>query len=813
MKLEKTSGLSPLKFTGMISWIAVMLIASGSVCARTLLPGEIATVSSGTTPESWVVPTSAVLNLNSAGALNISLGGGTLNAETGSTSQISQIEAFSGSNVNLTRSTVNTSGFDTALSLVDSTATVTGSSLISQGTALTLARDLATSAGSTATVNDSDLQGGTLGAAVTSLSTLSLVNSRISALDTDGIGLDLLGGNANVSAGSRVVGELNGVMFEEDSPATVVSPGQLIVDGSTIQGLTGAAISVNYVAPIGQSVLIDVRNGSSLIGGNGNILEVIDGGAAQFQVDNSKLTGNIEVASGGSASVLLQNDASLTGNLTNVSVAKIDTRSVLTGDIHGGGAGAVTLDNNAVFNGSVSGVREMSVSRGAQWNMAGNNALDSLNMQGGSVRLSSSEAFGRLDIANLSGTGQFLMGTDLATGNTDFLNVTQSASGQHQLVVAATGSNPVSGAPVKVGNIASGDAQFSLKNGQVDVGALAYKLVKDGEGLYLQPDATTPSTGTKTAMAIASTAPTVIYAEMTTLNTRLGDRRMAGTQPQAQSAGALDSDSQGDGYGLWMRTYGNQYNVKNAYGDGYKQNQAGVSLGVDAPLPFGDGQWLIGAFGGYSTTNLNLSGSSSGSINSIYLGTYLTWFDQASGYYVDTVVKINRFNNDMKVTLSDDSRTKGDFNNVGLSGSVEVGKHIMLSNGNFIEPSVQLGAAAVQGNDYSLDNGLQVNSDETRSLLGNVGMTVGREMTLDNGSKLQPRLRAAVSHEFVNNNRVSVNDTDFNNDLSSTSLELTGGVNWIPANHNWQVYAEVSTSKGSKVDQELGGSVGLSYNF
>ncbi|WP_025109930.1 autotransporter outer membrane beta-barrel domain-containing protein [Pseudomonas sp. H1h] len=889
MKLEKTSGLTSLKCAGALSWAATLLIAPDYVYARTLLPGEVATVSGPVVPEAWTVPGTAVLNLDATQTLNISLNGGTLNAAAAVTAPI---EASSEAQVNLSRSTVTSSGFDTAVSLIDSTATITGSTLTSQGTALALARDLSAPGGSTATVTDSTLQGGIYGAAVTSLSTLNLINSRAIATDPQGVGLTLLGGTANVSADSRVVGDLNGVMFEQDTPAALAGQGRLTVDGSTIQGLTGAAISVNFASPADQPVLIDVRNGSSLIGGNGNILEVIDGGAVRFQVDNSQLTGNIDVANGGSASVLLQNTASLAGSLFNVNSVVLDTRSTLTGNVQGtgenasvelknasnlngnvvnagtvmldtrstltgniqgtgenasvvlknasnlngnlanvdsvtldtqsvmigniqsSGAGVVALDNHAIFTGAVTGVREMALNRGAQWNMVGNNTLGSLTMQGDSaVRLGTNEAFGRLDVANLSGNGRFLMGTDLATGNTDFLNVTQSATGQHQLVVAATASEPVSGVPVKVGNIASGDAQFSLKNGQVDVGALAYKLVKEGEGLYLQPDATTPSTGSKTAMAIAGTAPTVIYSEMTTLNTRLGDRRMAGTQPQARSAGTLDNDGEGGAYGIWIRTYGNQYNVKSAYGDGYKQNQTGVSLGADTPLPFGDGQWLIGVFGGYSTTNLNLSRGSSGSIDSVYLGTYLTWFDQATGYYVDTVAKVNRFNNDVKVTLSDDTRTKGDFNNLGLSGSFEAGKHIAMSKGYFIEPSVQVGVAAVQGKNYSLDNGLQVNNDQTRSLLGKAGMTVGREVTLDNGSKLQPRLRAAVSHEFVNNNRVSVNETDFNNDLSSTSLELTGGVNWIPVNNKWQVYAEVSTSQGSKIDQELGGSVGLSYNF
>lgn len=813
MKFEKILGLTVMRFTGALSYAVAIMAVSESAYSRNLLPGEVETVSSGATPEAWFIPATATLNINGAGALNIQVGGGTLNGDTAATSQI---DASSDARVNLARSTVTSTGFDTALALTDSSATVIGSTLTSQGRAMSLARDLLIPVGSTATVTSSTLLGGISGAAVTSLSTLNLVDTRVEGTDPDGIGLELFGGHANVSADSQIIGGLNGVMFGEDTvlnPGDVMGQSRLTVDGSTVQGRTGAAISVNFATPAGQPVLIEVNNGSSLIGGNGNILEVIDGAAARFQVDNSKLSGNIQVTEGGEVSVLLRNAASLDGNLVNVDSVTLDTQSSLTGNIQGSGTGVVTLDNNAVLHGAVTGVSNMSVSRGAEWNMVGSNALTRLDMQGGSVRFGTTQEFTRLDIANLSGNGQFFMDTDVATAETDFLNVTQSASGQHELVVAATASEPVSGAPVKVGNIAAGDAQFSLRNGQVDVGALAYKLVKEGEGLFLQPDATSPSTGSKTAMAIAGTAPTVIYSEMTTLNTRLGDRRMASTQPRARSVAALDSDTQGSTSGLWIRTYGNQYNVKNAYGDGYKQNQTGVSVGVDTPLPVGDGQWLIGAFGGYSTTRLNLARGSAGTIDSVYLGTYLTWYDEESGYYVDTVAKVNRFNNDVKVTLSDDTRTKGNFDNVGVSGSVEVGKHIVLNNGYFIEPSAQLGAAAVEGKTYRLDNGLHVDSDETRSLLGKVGMTVGRELVLDNGSKLQPRLHAAVSHEFVNSNRVSVNETDFNNDLSSTSLELTGGLNWIPANNKWQVYAEVGTSRGTKVDQELGGSVGLSFNF
>lgn len=812
MTFEKCLGPTVLKLTGTLSCAALLIAISETAFSRNLNPGEVETVSVGATPEAWFIPATATLNLNGGDALDIVVGGGTLNAISAKTSQIEASNAF----VTLDGATVTGSNFDTALSLTDSSAVVSGSTLSSDGRAMLLARDLNIPVGSTATVTGSTLTGGFSGAAVTSLSTLNLVDSRVEGTDADGVGLELYGGNANISAASEVIGELDGIIFGEDTvlnPSDVTAQSVLKVDGSTVQGRTGAAIKVDFATPDDQPVLIEIANRSNLIGGNGNILEVIDGAAARFQIDDSQLTGNVEVADGGTAAVFLQNSASLDGNLINVDSVSLDTRSILTGNIQASGTGVVMLDNDSILHGSVTGVSVMSIGRGAEWNLVGSNSLSNLEMQGGNVRFGTPAEFVRLDVANLSGNGRFFLDADVSTGETDFLNVTESASGRHELVVGASASEPVTGAPVQVANIVGGDAQFDLRNGQVDLGALAYKLVREGEGIFLRTDGITPSTGTQTALAIAGTAPTVIYSEMTTLNTRLGDRRMAGTQPRSRSVAALGSDNQNATTGLWIRTHANQYNVKNAYGDGYKQNQTGVSLGVDTPLPIGDGQWLIGVFGGYSTTRLDLARGSAGTINSTYGGMYLSWYDETTGYYVDTVGKINRFSNDVKVTLSDDTRTKGDFDNLGISGTVEVGKHIVFNRGYFIEPSAQVGVATVKGKDYKLDNGLQVDSNETRSLLGKVGMTVGREVVLNNGGKLQPRLHAAVSHEFVNNNRVSVNDTGFNNDLSSTNLELTGGLNWVPANNKWQVYGELGTSRGSKADQELGGSLGLSFSF
>src|SRR3546814_21048427 len=92
---------------------------------------------------------------------------------------------------------------------------------------------------------------------------------------------------------------------------------------------------------------------------------------------------------------------------------------------------------------------------------------------------------------------------------------------------------------------------------------------------------------------------------------------------------------------------------------------------------------------------------------------YGTWLGD-SGYYLDTVAKLNHFRNDAKVTMSDGTRTKGGYNNLGASASVEFGKHIDIKDGYYVEPFTQWQVATVQGKDFSLDHGLKADRSEER---------------------------------------------------------------------------------------------------
>lgn len=381
-----------------------------------------------------------------------------------------------------------------------------------------------------------------------------------------------------------------------------------------------------------------------------------------------------------------------------------------------------------------------------------------MELNGGVVQFGNPGEFFKLTVGNLSGTGgTFSMHTNF--GQIDTLTVTGTATGKHSVEIDASGFEPVAAGAIPVIHIAAGDAEFSLRDGPVDLGAYSYELLKQGNNdWYLNTATKVISPAAASVMALSNTAPTVWYGELTTLRSRMGEVRK-------------DNGKAGG----WVRTYGNKFDVDASSGVAYQQSQQGFSFGADAPLPMGDGQWLVGLLGGYSQSDLNLSHGTRGTVDSYYVGLYTTWL-AANGYYFDAVVKFNHFQNTSDVRLSDGQKTKGKYNNNALGTSLEFGRHIKLADDYFVEPYTQLSGVIVQGKSYALDNGLTAETDHTRSLLGEVGATAGRNFMLGEGKVIQPYIRAAYVHEFAKNNQVKVNNKVLNNDLSGSRGKLGAGI-------------------------------------
>jgi outer membrane autotransporter protein len=824
------------------------MLMGSSAQAAIIPPGGTQTITNADPIENWVLNPGSTLNAIGADTLDISANNATLNATGGSTGRIS---AQINSALNLTAVAVdNSTGAGAAVLISNSTADIAGSQLTSNDIGLQISRSNSTQTGSRAS-----LTGGTTvvalngGAFVTGYSQLNLTNSSVQGTDAASYGVRLTNAELNAT-GSTVIGGLNGLQIGRELALARASA--VTLNQTRVEGKSGSAISVGFQGRPDVTAAINVLNGSQLIGGNGSVLEVNDGAHVDLTVDRSALTGNVVVAAGSSTKAQFQNGASLNGNLQNVAQVTFDGQSTMNGDVLAqvGSSATVLLDNGSTINGNVENVASLSlnnassmtgnvntetngsvlldngsmltgqinnsgnlnINNAAQWVMTGDSNVQRLALNDGVVRMGTNEQFQQLNVGDLSGKGTFVMGTDLGNGDTDFLNVTGNASGQHQLQITATGTTPVTAEAVKVGNIAAGDASFSLGGREtVDAGAFVYRLAKEGQGLYLSPDKETVSTSSNTALALAGSARSVLNAEAAMLSDQLGDRSLS-IRPEA-SLRAMDDSSVKLSNSVWVRSYGNQYNVDNAYGDGYTQNQTGITGGADTVVDFGGRAWVLGGFVGASHTKMDLKYGSSATVDSLNAGVYGSTFDVESGVFVNVMAKINQFDNKAKVTMSDGTRAKGDYKALGASGSVAVGKHIRLKDDYFVEPQVQLSTGVTQSDSYRLDNGLEVKADTMRSFQGKVGVRGGRVITLDNGSLLEPSLSTAVNHEFVKTNEVKINDESFDDDRASSAIEYGAGLKWTPAQRNWQVSGQVGGSKGTTVSQDWSGSLRLSYFF
>ncbi|MBV7572328.1 autotransporter outer membrane beta-barrel domain-containing protein [Pseudomonas sp. PDM32] len=698
---------------------------------------------------------------------------GTLNVVSGTTRSIF---VESGSTLNINGATINANSDTEGLSITGSSrATINQATVTSDTLALSVNRAPGAAQGSSVSASNSEFNGGNAGAEVTGLSTLELVNSGLTGTASGSVGLNLRGGTVQASAGSRINGDAAGVLMDRD-PSNV-GDSSLKLDNSSVVGRSGPAIKVQG----GIDASIEVLNNSTLQGGNGNVLEVLGGSTAGVSVANSSLQGNVQVSESSSADLSF-NQGHMTGDVV----------------VEEGSTANVTLQNNSQLIGRLDKVSSVTLDA-STWTMTGNDSIGSLTMTGGTVDFGIAPgAFRELNVETLNGNGTFAMSGDFATGGADRLNVTGEANGEFDLAVSATGKDAVSPQQLTLVHTAAGTAQFSLVGGRVDVGTWSYDLASSTDGAggtewFLDPATKTVSPGAQSVLALFQTAITISYGELKSLETRMGE---------------LQTD--GNLHGVWVRPYGNKYNVDEDSGVGYRQRQQGLSLGADTRL--GESEWRVGVLAGYSESDLNLDGGTSGNVDSYYIGPYFSWLNPDNGYYVDGALKFNHYRNDSKVILSDGTRAKGDYSNSGVSALVEVGRNITLADDWFVKPSAQLSAAVIRGADYDLDNGMQAEGDRTRSLRGKLGVASGRSFNIDRNTVVQPYGRVAMVHEFASNDNAHVNGNALNTSLKGSGFEVGAGVA-VSLSKNLRFDVGVDYGKSEKFEQPWAGTLGVSYGF
>ncbi|MFW5393052.1 autotransporter outer membrane beta-barrel domain-containing protein [Yersinia sp. 2544 StPb PI] len=441
--------------------------------------------------------------------------------------------------------------------------------------------------------------------------------------------------------------------------------------------------------------------------------------------------------------------------------------------------------------------------------------INNVTMQGGDINLlpySAGGQFNRLEIENLSGQGNFAMTTQLASNAGDFITVSQQATGQFGITVQDSGKEPQSANSLALVHINRGDAQFRLLNagGVVDLGVYQYGLYsQESNGStdwYLATKAAdlpgiTPNRPNTAVPVLSSAAQGVLNmaaAPRHILNAELSTLR--------QRQGELKTDADGT-VGVWARYLTDDSRLSDNKNVAFKNTLNGMEIGADKQLGLNRGNVLIGAFTGYSSSDVKAthSAGANGDIRSYSGGLYLTYLDK-SGLYIDTVLKANRFNNELSTQSA-----RAEYSQNAFTASVESGYQLPVYNNLVLEPYGKVSYSRIGSADYILSNGMAADVAKADSVQGELGTILSASYTV-NQMAVKPYVKLAIAREFIKTNTVAINGIGFDNNFSGNVGKYGMGIDATVAS-NTSIFAEVNYLNGSKIETPVTANIGFRLRF
>lgn len=423
--------------------------------------------------------------------------------------------------------------------------------------------------------------------------------------------------------------------------------------------------------------------------------------------------------------------------------------------------------------------------------MTASSDIKALSMTGGTVKFSVPQEYGTLTLGTLSGNGHFMMNADLLTGESDFLDITDSASGKHTLHVAATGHEASSDALTLV-RTGAGDAEFTLNGGRLDVGAWQQTLVRNGNNWELVQAGST-SASTDALLSMASALQFIHENELNVLRSRLDDTR---AQPQS---------------GMWGTVLHGRSDIDGAWGSAYRLEQNGMMLGGDKVTSLNAGELTTGAWLSQSTGQVKHARGGQSRVTSYGGGLYAT-LNSSNGWYTSGSAQINHFANKLSARMSDGGTARTDWNSWGYGLGLEAGRHIALSDATRLTPFAGLDGWMTPSESVKLNNGMMAETGDGRSLQAQAGLRVTTRLEAGE-MQVMPYATAALSQGLVKNGSTRINETyDFTNDFTGTGGKFTGGFS-VMITPSTQVWLDASYAKSEHVESPVVGNVGLRVDF
>ncbi|EHL2078028.1 autotransporter outer membrane beta-barrel domain-containing protein [Salmonella enterica subsp. enterica serovar Adelaide] len=614
------------------------------------------------------------------------------------------------------------------------------------------------------------------------------VGGTSTAIDLSGTGNHILATGGVFDAGS-VTGD--------GSQANVldISKSNNIVDfnGSTLKGDIRSSAAGNKV---------NLMNGSltgNVIAGAGNLTLNLDGstwtGGAGLNSPDVKLTNNSVWNVKGYGFTASEDDFP-ESSVNSLTLNGSNTLNLVNaeGQVRLGGRGVVgskygtvlSVDHDLVSDG-----------KGVTSVLAGTYSPDNLHSLT-NTGLADGYQFGRIDVNGLATGGKYALSVESA-GAEPYTIGGRLADGAdavkaHEFVSYKTSENrPVTD---KDGNTAvqtvKSDADFTSLSAPAELGVYQYAAEKVMDGVNNRTNIYYSSTGklsnsAATVVSLAAAPVDVANLESDTL------------------AKHMNSVRHGKDSGVWVSYFGGENRNTTAAGPEYTLKTNGVMLGVDTLTENG---WLAGVAVSSARSDMSVM-NSSGDLNSYGAQFYMSRrYD--SGVFVDSALQFNHFSNTAKARMTDGQQAKADFSGNSYGLEAKVG-YAWNSEGFFAEPYVRAAARAFDGEHYALSNGMTVNSNDYKSMLGEIGADLGYQYDIS-GGYVKPYLHLAALNEFADGNSVRVNNVSLDNSVKGAAFQAGLGAE-VKVTDNLGGYAAFDYTKGDNTERPWQATVGVNYTW
>lgn len=369
----------------------------------------------------------------------------------------------------------------------------------------------------------------------------------------------------------------------------------------------------------------------------------------------------------------------------------------------------------------------------------------------GAVSLQNGVAGDTLTVnGDYTGGGTLLLDSELNGDDSvsDQLVLNGNTAGNTTVVVnSITGIGEPTSTGIKVVDFAAdptqfqNNAKFSLAgSGYVNMGAYDYTLVEDNNDWYLRSQEVTPPLPPDPD---PDPTPDPIPAYQPVLNANVGG--YLNNLRAANQAFMMErrDHAGGNGQTLNLRVIGGRYHYTAAGLLAQHEDTSTVQLSGD--LFSGrwgdDGEWMLGAVGGYSDnqgeSRSNMTGTRADNQNHGYaVGLTSSWYqhgNQKQGAWLDSWLQYAWFNND--VSEQDDGTDH--YHSSGIIASLEAGYQWLPGRGVVIEPQAQVIYQGVQQDDFTAANHARVSQSQGDDIQTRLGLhsewrtAVGVTPTLD----------------------------------------------------------------------------------